>query len=164
MGELIADRKYKQDAILVVLAREIAMDLNSIETILETLQIDEPQWEEIKANPRFQTLLESEVIAWQSASNTAERVKLKAASMIEEWLPELYTRMNDGKEALTAKIEAGKLAARLAELGLTKANVEGVGEKFSITINLGADNQLTFNKQLPPQVTKKVIEGEVISE
>ena len=158
MGEVASVQKYQHDTRLVVLAREIAMDLQPIETILKTLNIDDSAWEAIRGNARFQSLVESEVIAWQAAGNTAERVKLKAASMIEEWLPELYARMNDGKETLTAKIEAGKLAARLAELGLNKANVEGVGERFSITINLGADSQLTFTKELPA----KVIEGEIV--
>lgn len=152
MGEVIVSRKYEQDALLVALAREIAMDLNEIETILKTLNINQDTWETIQKSPRFQALLEAEVIAWQAGGNTHERVKLKAASMVEEWLPELNARMHDGKETLTAKIEAGKLAARLADLGLAKANVEGVGERFSITINLGADSQLTFEKQLPMKV------------
>lgn len=158
MGELVVGQKYRDDALLVALAREIAMDLNEIETILKTLNINQDAWETIQASPRFRALLEAEVIAWQAGGNTHERVKLKAASMVEEWLPELNARMHDNKETLTAKIEAGKLAARLADLGLAKANVEGVGERFSITINLGADSQLTFTKELPPQV----IEGEVI--
>lgn len=145
------------DATFLKLAREIAMGIHSIETILVSNKIDLDTWQTIRTNERFQTYLVSENANWQSALNTHERVKLKSAAMLEEWLPELYQRMEDPKESLNAKIEAGKLVARLAGMGLTNANVGEVGEKISVTINLGSDNQLTFEKTLP----SKVIDGEV---
>jgi hypothetical protein len=44
-------------------------------------------------------------------------------------------------------------------MGLTNAAVDGAGgERFSVTINLGSDNKLTFEKTVAP----KVIDGEVV--
>jgi hypothetical protein len=137
---------------LLQIAREIAMDIRPIEEILKVHEIDPNQWQAIQEHPRFRAYLESEASSWHGTLNTHERVKLKAAAMLEEWLPELNTRMHDRAESLNAKIEAGKLARDLAGFSRAGVGVESLGEKFSVTINLGADASLRFEKQLPPVV------------
>jgi hypothetical protein len=149
------------DPLFVKLAREVAIDHHDIETILKHYQITTEHWERISANPHFQKLLEAEIAAWQGATNTHERTKLKAAALVEEWLPEANTRLHDAQENLPAKVELGKLLTRIAGMGLTGMGVDGApAERFSITINLGADAKLQFEKQ----VTSKVIDGEIIGE
>jgi hypothetical protein len=145
------------ETILLRLARELGMGILPLETILEASQINQNTWETIQNHPRFIQLLESESALWNSSLNTHERVKLKSAAMIEEWLPEAYSRLNSQSETLNSKIELGKLIRDLA--GFTKQGVgmEATGEKFSVTINLGADSQLKFEKTSP-----KVIDGEVL--
>lgn len=146
------------EVLLLKLAREIAMDIHELDDILKRYSIDAETWAQIQINNAFKNYLISEVEAWNTALNTHERVRVKSAAMIEEWLPELNNRIHDQKENLTAKIEAGKLVARLADMGLAKAGFEGGGgERFSVTINLGASEKLTFSKD----VTPKVIEGTV---
>lgn len=144
---------------LVQLAREIAMDIRDIETVLKDHGITPERFEKLKSMPRFRALVESEMVAWNGSLNTQERLKLKSASMLEEWLPELNARIHDPKETLTSKLEGGKLIARLAGAGLNGFNVEsGGGERFSVTINLGGDSKLTFNKEVTNQ--GNLIEGE----
>lgn len=113
--------------------------------------ITQDQWEKIRESNFFTRSLESEVAAWNAATNTHERVKLKSAAVIEEWLPELYARLHDSREALNHKIEGAKLAARLAGMGLTTADVTGSGEKISIQINMGADAQLKVERDVTPR-------------
>lgn len=139
---------------LVKLAREIAMDVTELDQILKTHNVEPLEFEEIKRNPRFQRVLEAEVVAWNTAVNTNERVKLKAGSMLEEWLPELYSRMNDPRENLLAKIKGGELVARLADMGQRGGAGDGQSlvDRVSITINLGDDKKLEFDKRLPPKV------------
>lgn len=137
---------------LLQIAREIAMDIRPIEEILKLHDINMDQWELLQESPRFRAYMESEAAAWHGSLNTHERVKLKAAAMLEEWLPELNMRMHDRAESLNAKIEAGKLARDLAGFAKNGVGVEGSGEKFSVTINLGQDSKLTFEKQLPPVI------------
>lgn len=156
MAQIQLHTKKFNDLTLVKLAREVAMNIQSIETILEANQIDIETWEDIKVLPKFNQLLESETSAWNSAINTHERVKLKSAAVIEDWLPEAYARMHDQSENLNAKTELGKLVARLAGMGLTNTNItDGSGERFSVTINLGNDAQLKFEKEMP----MKTIDG-----
>jgi hypothetical protein len=140
---------------MLKLAREIAMDIQSIEDILKHHQVTGSQWEEIQQNPRFNSYLRGAVEEWQSATNTAERVKLKSMAFVEEALPEFFARAHDPKEPLAAKTEVLKTIAKFAGVG---GSVEGAlsGEKMIVTINLGADNQLRIERDVTPQV----IDGE----
>lgn len=133
---------------LVTLAREIALDLYGIEEILKRHRLSSEQWQRIQNHAGFQSVLAHQIQAWHSALNTTERVKLKTAIIVEEWLEEANRRIHDKNENLTAKTEVVKLLSRLAEMGLNNARVEGGGgEKFSVTINLGNDAKLTFEKE-----------------
>lgn len=136
---------------LLKLSREIAREIHPIETILERHGITAELWAEISNLPRFQNLLQSQIETWNSASNTPERVKIKSLSFIEEALPEFYERAHDPSEPLSSKVELFKTIGRFAGIGAGEG-ASGAGEKLSVTINLGADNQLTFEKDITPQV------------
>ena len=143
------------DVMMLKLAREIAMDIQPIDNILTTHELTAEQWDEIQQNPRFKSYLRGAMEEWQSATNTAERVKLKSMAFVEEALPEFFARAHDPKEPLAAKTEVLKTIAKFAGVGGT---VEGAlsGEKMVVTINLGADNQLRIERDVTPQV----IEGD----
>lgn len=143
---------------MVKLAREIAMDIQPIEAILKHYEIDQKRWDELLRNSRFKALLASESEAWNAALNTHERVKLKAAAMLEEWLPELNNRLHDRQENLPAKIEGGKILKSIAGFDGRQADVGLGGEKFTVTINLGAATApIEISKEITPP---KVIEHE----
>lgn len=156
MAQLQVNAKEFNDLTFVKLARELAMGITPFETILSNNHIDLDVWETIQKHPRFLQLLETELSDWGSALNTHERVKLKSAAMMEEWLPEAYSRMTDPNENLNSKTELAKLVTKLAGMGLTNASIEGGGaEKISININLGAD-KISFQKD----ITLPVIEAD----
>lgn len=138
------------------IAREIAMDLHDIETILKNNQVEAQTWDKLQANRYFQALVAQAVADWNSALNTNERTKLKAASLVEEWLPEANRLAHDPKQLLSAKVELMKLLKSIGGVGVNPAG-EGPSERFSVTINLGADAKLKFEKTVTPQV----IEGGV---
>lgn len=147
----------QQDQKLLALARELAMDIRPLETVLTEYQITPEMFQRIRNLPRFRMYFEQEVAQWQTATATADRVRIKSAAVLEAWLPELYARMSDAKEPLSSKVEAGKLLARMAEVGATKAS-EGGGERFSVTINLGSDQTLKFEKTVTPRVIAAEVE------
>lgn len=136
---------------LLKLSREIAKNIQPLETILELHGVDAALWDRVSKLPRFQALLQSQNELWNSASNTPERVKVKSLSFIEEVLPELYERAHDPREPLSSKVELVKTIGRFAGVGAAE-NGGSAGEKLSVTINLGADSQLTFEKDITPQV------------
>ena len=148
------------DLELVKLAREIAMDIQPLQAILKQYHISEEQWAELQRSPRFTMLLASEVEVWNTALNTHERVRVKAGAMMEEWLPTLYTRMNDAEETLPAITEAAKMLSRIAGMGLPTDLTGAIGERFTVTINLGPQvAPLEFTKE----VTSKVIDHDTIN-
>lgn len=148
------------DLALVKLAREIAMDIQPLEKILKQYEITDKTWLELQRNPRFKMLLNSEVEAWQTALNTHERVRMKSASMLEEWLPSLYQRINDMEENLPGVVEAGKLLGRLAGIGEKAEIGAAVGERFNITINMG-DRTTEITKDVTPlELKANVVEGD----
>lgn len=147
------------DLTMLKIARELAIDLHDLPTILQHHSITENTWEVIRVHPRFNQLLAGELQAWQSAGNTHERTKLKAAAMLEEWLPEAYSQLHNPTQPLSARTELAKLISGIAGLGGRQGNGElAAGERFTITINLGADQQLKYEKDITP----RVIEGKAI--
>jgi hypothetical protein len=155
MGDLATTDQGYDEVTLLKIAREVAKDILPIETILDLHKITPTQWETLQTSRIFLGLLQSEAEAWGSATNTAERLKLKALSMMEEWLPEANSRIHDRSETLAAKNETVKVVSRLAGIGANGEGAAGSGEKFSFTINLGNADKLRFEKE----VTTKVIEG-----
>jgi hypothetical protein len=107
MATLVTQKSHhpfpvQDDVLLVTLAREIAMDIVSLEAILERYKITSNQWSKIQENPRFIELLKSAITEWH--------------------------------------------------LGLPGAQAGEGAERFSVTINLGADAKLTFQKEIPAKV------------
>ena len=142
-----------EDAKLVKLAREIAMGIGEMPDILARHNLTQVQFDAIKQLPHFGRMLAAELEAWSSASNTKERVAIKAGSMIEEYLPELYARLNDASEPLMAKIKAIELISKMAGFGDRDIPAAGSpGDRVQVIINLGADTKLQYDKRLPSKV------------
>lgn len=145
------------DVTLLKLAREISMDMRSVEEILELHEVSQEEWVVISIMPRFQSYLRQCIEEWNSAVNTAERVKLKSLAFVEEALPEFYARAHDPQESLNAKVEVLKTVARFAGVGGSVDSAVS-GERLSVTINLGADQQLKIEKNITPTI----IEGDML--
>jgi hypothetical protein len=151
------------ELIFVQLAREIAMDIQTIDVILKNHEISDARWQEIKVNHRFNTLLEQMMIEWNSALNTGERVRIKALSLVEEALPEFYGQMHNKNESLPAKVKALEVIGKIGGVGINNQGAGGPGgEKFNVTINLGSDQKLvTINAPMPaPQVAPQVAQDQ----
>jgi uncharacterized protein YuzB (UPF0349 family) len=135
------------DVQLIRLAREIAMDIRTIDQILDVLELDHATYEGICAMPQFQRYLRVALEEWNSALNTAERVKIKSLSFVEESLPEFYARAHDPKEGLAPKVELLKTIARFAGVG-GQVTSGTAPERMVVTINLGSDHQLRVERDI----------------
>ncbi len=141
------------DIQLVKLARGIAMGIKELPDILFDNSLTLREFDEIKQLPHFNRILEAELKAWEGADNTSARVRVKAGSLIEEYLPELYARLNDAKEPFMAKMKAFEQLTKLAGFGDRDIPSMGTpGDKVQVIINLGADSKLVYRKELPPKV------------
>lgn len=159
LGRALAHIKLPDDfdyGRLASLARETAMDIKELETILRQFGLSSDQYAVIQQMPLYQQILQAEQQQWQSTKNTPDRIKLEAAALFEEAMPKLYARIINPMENLNHAIEGAKLIAKVAGVGESQGPATA-GEKFSITINLG-DKPVTYERQLNP-----VIEGEACS-
>jgi hypothetical protein len=141
-----------RERFMVRLAREIAMDLRPLDAILELNGVSHAEFERIKVNPYFTRVLINEKENWEAAANTKQRVELKAAAIVEEFLPELYRRLVDPKEDLLKVVKGLEHASRLAKMGHDKDGSVDPTDKVVITINMGADAKLQVTKQVPAKV------------
>ncbi|HLZ24569.1 MAG TPA: hypothetical protein VKQ30_20835 [Ktedonobacterales bacterium] len=141
---------------LTSIAREIALDINPLETILKTHQIPTQTFRRISKTAAFQKILSEQVEAWNSSLNISERLRIKQAAMVEASLEHLFERLIDKKESLAGAVELFKALSRNGGIGVAAG--ESTGERVKITINMGADAQLQFKKDAAP----KMIEGEVL--
>ncbi len=139
---------WDDDVLLVRLAREIAMDHFELEDILRRYGVSVLQWEHISKDAYFTTLLQSEMVAWNGAHNTHERSKLKAAAVIEDWLPEAHRMLHARGETLTSRVGLASLLSKIAGMGVTAegVSISGGGERFVININLGKEKDVRFEK------------------
>lgn len=138
---------------VVAVAREIAINHKPIDDILSEYKLSEEEWKAMQEAPDFVRILQSEIISWQSAENTVERTRLKAAALLEMWLEEANARLYDKDESLNSKVALAQLIEKMA--GISSRGGDGdAGGGFRVVINIGGQD-LTFEKT----VTPKVIEG-----
>lgn len=142
---------------LAKLAREVAMDIKELDVVLGYYRLTLEQYAEVCKIPFFKRALENSTLEWNSALSTHERMKIEAAAILEEGLPILGARMKNKDETFAAATEAGKLFAKIAGLGEVSRDAPAPGEKFTITINLGDDTKLHYEKDVTP--ASPVIEG-----
>lgn len=139
------------DVLFLKLAREIAMDIRPLEEVLKSHGVSGPRWTEIQAIPRFQQYLRQAMEEWASAANTSERVRLKSLAIVEEVLPEFYARMHDARETLTAKTEVLKSIAKFGGVGNGPGTDVDLGNRMTVTINLGEDKKIQIEKDVTPR-------------
>jgi hypothetical protein len=95
------------------LAREIAQDIFTVEQIVSLHQLQDHEWTAIQGHPKFISMLAEMQREWNAASNTRERVRIKAATGLESTLEVFIAEINNANTPLAQRVEAGKFLARL---------------------------------------------------
>jgi hypothetical protein len=139
---------------LASLAREVAMDIKTHDSILLMYKLSNAQYEYLKEhNDFFKAALHSCAIEWHSALTTPERIKIEAAAALEDAMPRLSARMVNIAEGLPGVTEVAKLFAKIAGVGEREQGQGAPGERFTISINLGGDEKLIVSSKdvTPPR-------------
>jgi hypothetical protein len=143
---------------IAVVAREMAMNIRPVETILASAGISQAQFEKfILPTAFYKRAYETFVLEWESALSTNKRIALGAAAILEDSLPKLNARMINDINPLSSVTETAKLFAKLAGAGETKEAVQG--ERFTITINMGGE-KVHIEETIGGLQIPKIIEGE----
>ena len=127
---------------LARLARDLAQDIFEPDQIRQFHNLSQEQFEHILDDPYFQKMLREMILDWQSASGTAERVKVKAATAVEVALDSFFQDITDRAIPLTHRVDALKALMKLGELGEKESAFGGSASSgVSISINLGIPGQ-----------------------
>jgi hypothetical protein len=148
---------------LASLAREVAMNMRNLPEILADYGIEPEDYKQVLTWPFYKSALEAAIIEWNGPLSTNQRIKIQAAAALEDALPSMAARMSHTDETLPAVVETGKLFAKLAGIG-EQGQRGDIGEKFSITINLGEDKKLTFEKDITPKEPNPALEHQFIKD
>lgn len=133
---------------MVALARDLAINLNSIGTILINHKLTNAQYEFLRDhNEFFQNALKQQATEWQGVKSTADRLKIEAQAALEEQMPVIASRMGSRGEKLIDTVEAAKFFAKVAGVDGDAQGARRGGEGFTITIDLGSDQRLTIGPQ-----------------
>ena len=141
------------------MAREIARDLVPIDQICERYKLGEDDYQRLVKHPMFARRFQEELDIWNASTPRAitERIGAKAATMIEESLPEIYALIHDRNVPMAGKVEALKWAGRMAGIGEQTASQQTLGERVKFNIYIG-DQKVSFEKD----VEAKTIEGTAV--
>jgi len=136
----IAPLDLGRDINVVKLAREVAIDHYPIADILARYQITEEVWDQLQEWPRFKELVETERQNWHSATNTNTRIRLKSATLIEEWLEEGYKLLHSTNESFSNKNELIKLLGKFSGLEAQEKVIGDIAGRVTINIKIGETN------------------------
>lgn len=142
---------------LARLARDLAQDIFEPDQIRLAHSLTADQFEKILEDPSFQKMLREMITDWNSASGTAERVRVKAATAVEVALDSFFQDITDRSIPLAQRTDALKALMKLGELGEKEGALGPVGGGVSISINLGTPGQ-----GAPPKTV--TIEAEALPE
>lgn len=134
---------------LVKLARELVMNIRDETDILADFKLDKAQLNALFTNEFFANAVQALTIEWNGAKNTPERLKIISAAFLEQSLPALGAKLLKADESLHAQVAAAEFFAKNAGIRDADKHVTS-GEKFTISINLGADTQLRYEKDVTP--------------
>lgn len=141
------------DTTMRVVARNIAMAIYELDDILKNCNVQRKDFEHWKGNIRFLEYLKQETDAWNATQNTADRVRLKSAVIVEDFLLTAHGELNDKKTPLNQRVELLKQMAKMANIGEPKPMGSGGPNSggFQLQINIGPG-------VAPVTVTSKVID------
>lgn len=116
--------------------------------VLKQYGITPEQFAQKLANPAFMAHWRETARLWNSDLNTTERIRAKAAFILEDSLPELGRIAKNAQTPVNAKIAAMEQLAKISTVSHVPKDVGHVAEKHSITINIGGGREpVTINAE-----------------
>lgn len=146
---------------MVALARDLATNIHPLNVILLNHNVSNVQYEFLtEHNAFFKKTLEALSLEWQGVTKTVDRLRMQAQAALEAQLPSIASRMGKQSEKLIDAVEAAKLFAKIGDVDGGASGGNASGERFTISIDLGADSRLVIgNAGSAPQSTQPLLEG-----
>jgi uncharacterized protein (UPF0147 family) len=142
-------------------ARDIAVNINELDTILDENEVGTEEWLRMETSPVFQAMLREAIELWNQPYNVKERVELRAQHVLEASMLQAAELIRDRNEPAVARVKMIEVLAKLGKVGGADAGSgSDPGNRVSITINMGEDKKLHVEHDVTP--VGNLIEGEVV--
>lgn len=157
-GGLLYHNRWSDEARWRSVAREISMDIFELSVILKNHGVTDDEWERMTTSHGFQAMMREAIATWNSSLNVRERIEARTLSMIECSLQEMYRAICDPEFSHSSKVELFKALSKNVGIGIKDGPQASVGDRVSITINMGEDHAV----KVEHDVTPKVIDAEAV--
>jgi len=120
-----------------LICMEIAAGLCDAKSACERYDITAPQWERLKVNPTFVSMMQEATLAFSGDANAGKRITKKAEILLEESLPILHKIMSRTDASTQSILDTVKQLTVLA--GRTQRQQEGGGNQgggFNVAIHI----------------------------
>lgn len=119
---------------------ELASGLSDAQGIRIKYQISNDEWNRLKVNPTFRSMLAEAVAEWKGDLNAGKRIVKKAEIMLEDSLPVLYEVAHDKESPRQQRLDAikamGVFAGKTNSRGEAGGNASGVSHGAVINITI----------------------------
>lgn len=132
----------------VSLARDLAHGMYDQALILKKHGLSQAQFDTLVASPYVQKLIERLALEWNAPKASSERLAVGASVGLESVLPAAIARVKNPHEPIAGVAQLIKVLGEFAGVGTQNKQQAPAGERFKITINLGADTEV-YHKTKP---------------
>lgn len=139
---------------------ELAAEINKPAEILKRYSLTAADLKAKTKDSMFIAALREAKKAWKSDLNVQQRIKIKAALLLEDSLLDIMMIIKTPEMAASNKLEATKQLAQMGEVG-TKKQGEQAASGFKLTINMGDNSpkSVTIDGQSLPNTLPVPGEG-----
>ena len=120
------------------IAAELAAELSSPEDVRKRYGLTKAQWDLLKVNPTFRSMVKEAITTWRGSLAAGARITKKAEIMLEDAMPELYGLAKNVTIPSAERITAIQTIADLAGRGAKAPPPVAAGAQgFTLNIQFG---------------------------
>lgn len=124
------------DDLKAQIAADLAAGLADADGIKKTYGISDAQWDVIRKNPMFRSMLKEAIERLGGGLNANKRITLKSEVVLEDSIGVLYEIAHDKGAQAASRIDAVKTMAQLTGRNQKEGAASG-GGGFNLVLNLG---------------------------
>ncbi len=129
------------------LAWELTAHILPLGEIMKRYNLDFDGLAEKKRDPVFRSVIEDYARSWNSSLSAQDRIRIKAALLVEDGLLDIYRILKSPETVAAAKLDAFAALSRAGDVGPSKKDSVGGGERFAVTINLPGSQPVHIDAQ-----------------
>ncbi len=120
------------------IAWEIAAEISDIPTICTRYGLSMSDFKKKLADPMFRTAIREAKAMWKSDLNVQQRIRLKAAFLVEDSILDIFAIIKNENMPVAAKLEAFEKLMKTADMTPKAKGAEGgTASGFKVVIQMG---------------------------